>query len=950
MPSDPRPPESPEPSDAAAPESAGAAEAALPLDALDLSLRPVRRVVARAVHRPQAPAAPAHFGANTARLLARALELELPDAVSAALDDLRAALEAIDAGDPEALATAWQVLTRVDATLGLPLDPRRHRLRPVRSARRGGAGEGAGGQVPPVEGGGGAPAGEGRAEARGERRGRGRRGRAGLSQKARRGRGGESSAPAAAEVSPEQVADGPALASDGESGGDDSVGFRGRVEVSLDGLDLDEGAVSALAAAGFATAADVLFHPPSEVREVAPVHGAGRPLPAPGEEAAVGGRVAAAWTRFVPGADGRAEASAWVRLHGAGDLTARLAQLPTPAGQARLAAGHKVTLVGRVARGRMEGDPAWLDAAVVAGGDAGVAWIRAYGLGAAEPAFDDAMAGLLAEVDGVDAAWPSARAQQLSAAGLPRLRDALVSVHAGEGVTSPVRKRLVVEELVAFQIGAAWSRFVLPERAPDTEDGGEGGARTRRALSVSPSHTLNHRVLSQLEDAGHLPALSPAAWRALEAVKRDVRATSTGRRVLVGVAASGVADVALAAVALVGAARSQVVVLAAEPLAAAARFDVWEPALREVGIQARLLVAPPARDLQEAVRKGEVGVVFSTPSVLAEAGLDWKRLGLMVRFEQRHHGSHAPVVAALSTGGGRATPHELVVVRTPLPAAALQLAYPAHDLTWLPEGPRPARGTVWADTHREEAYRRLSEAAATGVPALVAFPITRQGVDLLDSREAAQLLATLQAQVFGSVVPPDAVGLLHGAAPIAQRQGVWEDFLRGRVRLLVATCMVEAAEPPPFPVVALVEHADRMDLQRLLQLRALVGSQGHVHYVVGDTPAPVGAARVADLAAGLGDAPLVGLHADAFEVVADADAARFERPAWARPHDDLALHALARDLAHGLLREDPGLRQPVHGRLLRHAAALWARVTTAPCPWPAARPAVSRRRRRRRRR
>jgi ATP-dependent DNA helicase RecG len=67
------------------------------------------------------------------------------------------------------------------------------------------------------------------------------------------------------------------------------------------------------------------------------------------------------------------------------------------------------------------------------------------------------------------------------------------------------------------------------------------------------------------------------------------------------------------------------------------------------------------------------------------------------------------------------------------------------------------------------------------------------------------------------------VGLVHGRMPSADKLATLSAFRDGRVRLLVATTVVEVGVDVPEATVMVIEHADRLGLAQLHQLRGRVG-------------------------------------------------------------------------------------------------------------------------------
>jgi ATP-dependent DNA helicase RecG len=89
--------------------------------------------------------------------------------------------------------------------------------------------------------------------------------------------------------------------------------------------------------------------------------------------------------------------------------------------------------------------------------------------------------------------------------------------------------------------------------------------------------------------------------------------------------------------------------------------------------------------------------------------------------------------------------------------------------------------------------------------------------ELLDVAAAEARFAELSAR-FGAVV-----GLAHGQQEAEIRDKALADFASGRIRLLVATTVVEVGMDVPEASVMVIDHAERFGLAQLHQLRGRVG-------------------------------------------------------------------------------------------------------------------------------
>ncbi len=112
---------------------------------------------------------------------------------------------------------------------------------------------------------------------------------------------------------------------------------------------------------------------------------------------------------------------------------------------------------------------------------------------------------------------------------------------------------------------------------------------------------------------------------------------------------------------------------------------------------------------------------------------------------------------------------------------------------------------------------------------------------LIESSDVSELAAAEErhahlAQLFGK----ETVGLLHGGMPDKAKDAAMEAFSDGRLKILVATTVIEVGVNVPNANIMVIEHAERFGLAQLHQLRGRVGRGSRESFCMLLYKAPLG--------------------------------------------------------------------------------------------------------------
>jgi ATP-dependent DNA helicase RecG len=356
-----------------------------------------------------------------------------------------------------------------------------------------------------------------------------------------------------------------------------------------------------------------------------------------------------------------------------------------------------------------------------------------------------------------------------------------------ENKTTPEWRRLAFDELLAQQL--SMRKHYARRRSVD-------------APQFTPSKQLVSALLKSLPFA-----LTQAQQKVALEIEHDLTQPHPMQRLLQGDVGSGKTIVACMAA-------LQTEILAEQHYR---KMMVWLTPLN-ISI-AWLTGSQPKKDRDAALQSiadGSAQLVVGTHALFQEA-VQFKKLGLAIIDEQHRFGVQQRLALRQK---GQPEPHQLMMTATPIPRTLSMSYYADLDVSVideLPPGRTPIVTKLVSDIRRDEILQRVREACTQGSQAYWVCP-------LIEESEALQLATandtyTLMQNEF----PELNIGLVHGRMKPAEKQAVMAAFSAGDLQLLVATTVIEVGVDVPNASLMVIEHAERMGLSQLHQLRGRVG-------------------------------------------------------------------------------------------------------------------------------
>ena len=389
------------------------------------------------------------------------------------------------------------------------------------------------------------------------------------------------------------------------------------------------------------------------------------------------------------------------------------------------------------------------------------------------------------------------------------VQQALKNIHFPESEKglAAAKRRLVFEELFTLELGLSRMR-----------------AQNRAGTAVRiPEADLTPFIRS-------LPfQMTGAQMRCIREALADMGRPVPMNRLLQGDVGSGKTMVAAALVYAAAQAGYQSALMAPTEILAKQHYSTLSKLLEPLGLRIGLLVgsmtAKQKTEMRQALADGIYTLAVGTHALVQE-DTAFQKLGLVVTDEQHRFG--VAQRGRLAAKGEQ--PHVLVMSATPIPRTLALLIYGDLDISVLdelPGGRKPVETYRISGAKRERAYRFVAKHLNAGRQAYLVCPLIEENETL--ALASVEKYAQLVQQNY---LPGYRMGILHGRLKAAEKQRIMDEFVSGKLQVLVATTVIEVGIDVPNANVMLIENAERFGLSQLHQLRGRVGRGEHQSYCI----------------------------------------------------------------------------------------------------------------------
>lgn len=434
------------------------------------------------------------------------------------------------------------------------------------------------------------------------------------------------------------------------------------------------------------------------------------------------------------------------------------------------------------------------------------------------------------------ATWKDERetlpAMALRRHGFPSLSIALRSIHQPTVLDMPtiekMKARFIYSEFLLFQLELQFIRNYFRGR--------------RRLHRYRFSNDIRQAINRRLPFT-----LSGEQITAFSEIVNDLSAPQTMQRLLQGEVGSGKTIVAFLALLLArengyqGAFLAPTAILANQHYQNARVFFAAD----DIALLTGDCQAEARKDIQKRLRMGEISLVFGTHALINE-NIIFKNLSLVVIDEQHRFGVAQRAALFFKSRSADL----LVTTATPIPRTMLLALYNDLAVSSLKKplsGRRPVITRVIAAADRSDFYQQLRQKLDLGDRGYVIMPLIEKSEHTPDLRSLQE-----ETAAFKDLWPDIPLAVLSGKTKPLQKNRVLRHFRQGRIRLLLATTVVEVGIDVPEATFMVIENADRYGLSQLHQLRGRVGRgarQSYCYLIASPRPTENGKLRLQAIAA-----------------------------------------------------------------------------------------------------
>ncbi len=305
--------------------------------------------------------------------------------------------------------------------------------------------------------------------------------------------------------------------------------------------------------------------------------------------------------------------------------------------------------------------------------------------------------------------------------------------------------------------------------------------------------------------------------RCISEVKKDMEKTKPMDRLLCGDVGYGKTEVAIRAAFKACMDQKQVAYLAPTTILSNQQYESFKNRMKDYPIRVEVLNRFKTKKEQTEILKklelGEIDVLIGTHRILSD-DIHFKDLGLLIIDEEHRFG----VKAKEKIKQWKKTVDVLTMTATPIPRTLHMSIVGMRDMSVIYE---PPQNRIPVQTYVLEYDSEVIKEAITK-------ELERKGqvFYLFNNVEFIEK----KANELRALIPEANIAFAHGKMTGNEIENIMQDFVDGKINVLVCTTILESGIDMPNANTIIVENADRLGLSQLYQIRGRVGRSDRKAY------------------------------------------------------------------------------------------------------------------------
>lgn len=348
-------------------------------------------------------------------------------------------------------------------------------------------------------------------------------------------------------------------------------------------------------------------------------------------------------------------------------------------------------------------------------------------------------------------------------------------------------------------------------------------SRDQNIQKISQVFLSSNNHLKKLIQSGLPFSLTQSQKNVIEEIEKDLCTGKCMYRLLQGDVGSGKTIVAILAATNVLHMNHQVAFMAPTEILANQHFEKFKDWFGKTNVQVELLTGNvkgnKRKIILEEIEHGAVNLIVGTHALFQE-NVKFNNLGLCIIDEQHRFGVKQRLDLINKGKNNQYFPHKLMMSATPIPRTLSMSYFADLEVSTIKEMPSnriPIKTKLIRESRRLELIEILKKELIKQNQIYWVCPLIEES-DKLNLKNV-----TNTYEDFVKFLPDSEIGIIHGRMKESEKDQVMQNFINKKINLLVATTVIEVGVDVPNASVMVIEHAERMGLSQLHQLRGRVG-------------------------------------------------------------------------------------------------------------------------------